>query len=90
MDKEDQRSITRLIANSDRIIEALTKAGVALVGYQANKHWSGALSALIALKLAQGGNIVAGTAGLLVLGGIGLDRIVKQFPVQDVHTYAQR
>jgi len=75
MDREDQRSITRLVANSDRIIEALTKAGVALVGFQSNNHWTGALTALVALRLASGGNLAGGVAGTGVLAVMGLDRI---------------
>lgn len=73
----DKESIVRLITNSDRLIETATKAGVALLGYKANNHWTGALTSLVALKLAQSGNIVAGAAGVGVLGFIGLTNITQ-------------
>jgi len=73
-----QEAIIRLISRSDRLIEAGTKIGVAYLGYQANNHWTGALTSLIALKLAQSGNVVAGAAGVSVLGIIGLTNITKK------------
>lgn len=66
-----------LVGKADSIIEALTKAGVAVVGYNASKHWTGALTALVSLKLAQGGNLAAGVAGVGVLSLLGLANIVR-------------
>lgn len=63
--------------NSDRLLDAFTKAGVALVGYNASNHWTGALTALISLKLAQGGNLAGGIAGTGVLSLLGLTNLVK-------------
>jgi len=70
MDKET--AILQLLSRSDQLIETATKVGVAYLGYTSNNHWSGALTALVALKLAQSGNVVAGAAGIGVLSFIGL------------------
>lgn len=67
--------------NSDRLLDAFTKAGVAYVGYNASNHWTGALVALISLKLAQGGNLAGGIAGTSVLGILGLTNVVKSIPL---------
>lgn len=66
--------------NSDRLLDAFTKAGVAYVGYNASNHWTGALVALISLKLAQGGNLAGGIAGTGVLSLLGLTNVVKSLP----------
>lgn len=68
-------SLLRLFENSDKVIDGLTKAGVAYLGYKAAKNWGGALAALVALKLAQSGNIVSGAAGIATLGTIGLGNV---------------
>lgn len=69
----DNEDLMKLVLKADKLIDAATKIGVALVGYRTNKHWSGALTALIALKLAEGGNLAAGAAGLATLTYIGLN-----------------
>lgn len=73
----DDRAMINLAGKADSIIEALTKTGVAIVGYNASKHWTGALTALVSLKLAQGGNLAAGVAGVGVLSLLGLANIVR-------------
>jgi len=70
LDKET--AIIQLLSRSDRLIETATKAGVAYLGYKSNNHWTGALTSLVALKLAQSGNLAAGAAGVGVLAIIGL------------------
>lgn len=67
--------LLRVIEKSDVILETATKLGVAYMGYKSNKDWSGALTALIAFKLAQSGNVVAGAAGVGVLALIGATQI---------------
>ena len=72
--------ILKVLVKSDRLIDALTKIGVAYAGYQSAKHWTGSLNALIALKLATSGNIVSGAAGVGVLAFIGLTQPVTSPP----------
>lgn len=57
------------------MIAGLTKLGVAFVGFKATNHWTGALSALIALRMAEGGNLAGGVAGVGVLGLLGLSQL---------------
>lgn len=64
--------------NGDRILETFTKAGVAFVGYNASNHWTGALTALISLQLAKGGNLAGGIAGTGVLALLGLTNVINQ------------
>ena len=75
MDRE--RIIAKFIEHSDRLINTATKLGVAYVGYKANNHWSGALTGLVALRLAESNNLAAGIAGTATLAVIGLTSIPK-------------
>ena len=81
MEKDLLEKLTPLLARADHLIEAATKIGVAYVGFRAGEKIAkgggvgGALSNLIALKLAQSGNIVAGAAGVATLAGTGLTSI---------------
>lgn len=68
----------KLFTNSDRLIETFTKAGVAYVGYKSTNHWTGSLTALVALKLAQGGNLAAGIGGMTILGLMGLTDLLPR------------
>lgn len=58
--------------NSGKLVDIATKAGVAVVGYNATKHWTGGLLGLLGLRLAQSDNLAAGTAGVTVLTTLGL------------------
>lgn len=88
----DQELLIRLAEKSDKIIDSAMKVGVAYMGYKAANHWTGSLNALIALKLAQSGNIVAGAAGVGVLAFIGATQIVQAPPENyyDVRTSTYR
>lgn len=84
----DNELLVKLALNSDRLLDAFTKAGVAVVGYNASNHWTGALVALISLKLAQGGNLAGGIAGTGVLSILGLTNVVKSLPLSTTpYTY---
>lgn len=74
----DQELLVKFATNADRIIDAATKLGVAYVGYKSNNHWSGGLSALVALRLSNSPNLAAGIAGTTVLALLGLTNIVNQ------------
>ncbi|GAG94486.1 unnamed protein product, partial [marine sediment metagenome] len=52
----------------DNLINGVTKLGVAYFGAKAANHWSGAITGLVALRLAESGNAPAGIAGLATLG----------------------
>lgn len=56
----------------DHIPNLFLKGGLALAGYQATGHWTGALTALIGLRLAEGANLAGGAAGVAALTLIGL------------------
>lgn len=71
-------AILRVLGRLDSIVEGVTKIGVAYVGFKAANHWTGALTNLVALKLAQGGNVVAGAAGTAVLAISGLTQMQPQ------------
>ena len=78
MDKET--AIIRLLARSDQLVDTATKVGVAVIGFKANNHWSGALTGLVALRLSNSPNLAAGVAGVGVLTGLGLLNIIQQIP----------
>ena len=69
--------IGKVIDNSKLtdFIEFFIYAGLAYVGAEKLKDWRGALIGPIGLKLATSMNIVAGTAGIAILGVLGLASI---------------
>lgn len=74
--------VLRVAENGSKILDTFTKAGVAWIGYKSANHWTGALAALISLRLATGGNLAAGVAGTGVLTAMGLSQIpqIQQLP----------
>lgn len=68
----DNEVLSLVAANSNKLIDTVTKVGVAYVGYKAVDHWSGALTGLVALKLATANNLAAGIAGVATLTGLGV------------------
>ena len=76
-DKLNPQLLLQAAAKLDSMITALTKVGVAVIGYQANKSWTGSLTALIALRLAESNNLAAGVAGVATLTAIGLGAIPR-------------
>jgi len=71
----NQETIATVVSRLDSIVTGATKLGVAYAGYKSVDHWGGALVGLVALRLAEGGNIAAGGAGLATLGAIGVASI---------------
>ena len=61
----------------ERIPDIVMKAGLAYAGYQAMNHWTGAITALVGLKLATGNNLAGGAAGVTTLTLIGLGNAFK-------------
>lgn len=62
----------KLLSKAEHLPELATNLGVAYTGYKSCSHWSGALTALVAYKLAQSMNPAAGLAGVGVLAYLGL------------------
>lgn len=83
--QEDKNNLAVVASRLDQVISGLTKLGVAYVGYKATNHWTGALTGLIALKMAEGGNLAGGAAGTAVLGLLGLTQMPPvQIPESDI------
>lgn len=74
-----QNALLKVVDRSDKIVNLLLNAGVAYYGYQVNHHWTGALTGLIGMKLAQADNLVSGTAGIGILGAMGAMQLTKPF-----------
>lgn len=74
-EKLDLEQLSRLTQLADKVPDLFMKAGVAYIGIKATGHWTGALTALVALRLAQANNLAAGAAGVTALTGIGLGSI---------------
>ncbi len=67
--------MSKLIENLDKlekIPDVAMKVALAYAGYRSTNHWTGGLTALIALKLATGNNLAGGAAGVTALTFIGL------------------
>lgn len=71
-DPPDPSKIKDLIEAADRIPGLALKAGVAYIGIRATKHWTGALTGLVALRLANSPNLAAGAAGVGTLAALGI------------------
>ena len=56
----------------DKIINGITKLGIAYAGVNAIKHPMGAVVGLVAYRLAQSNNLASGAVGSATLAGIGL------------------
>lgn len=72
----DKIALATVAGNLDRVIDGVTKIGVAYIGFKAANHWTGALTNLVALRLAEGGNLAGGVAGVAVLAYSGLTQVV--------------
>jgi hypothetical protein len=64
-----------IIDRTDKLIDAFTKIGVAYTGFNATGHWTGALIALVGLRLAEANNLASGVAGVATLTALGLGNI---------------
>lgn len=64
----------------EKIPDIVMKAGLAYAGYRATNHWTGAIAALVGLKLATGNNLAGGAAGVTALTFIGLGNAFKEYP----------
>jgi len=56
----------------EKIIEAMTKLGVAYMGYKSVDHPMGAIAGLVALKIASSPNDLASVTGAATLAGMGV------------------
>jgi len=73
--KEWEKSIAGHIGkaiDTGKIPDYLINAGLAYLGYETFQDWRGLLFGPIALKLATGGNLAAGVAGVTALALLGL------------------
>lgn len=67
-----------MILRSDKLVDTITKAGAAFLGFQAFEKQSkgsglaGAIVSLIGLKMTESPNLAAGAAGVATLTGIGI------------------
>ncbi len=82
--------LLRLGENGSKILDTATKGAVAYMGYKSTDHWTGAVTALIALKLASGGNLAGGVAGVAVLTTIGLASGADARMAMTEETYIER
>ncbi|GAG66732.1 unnamed protein product [marine sediment metagenome] len=80
-------ALLNLTSRLDSLVTGATKLGVAYAGYRANGHWTGALTGLVALRLAEGGNLAGGAAGLGTLALIGVANVPQIVqPITDLAT----
>lgn len=77
---EVRKTAVAMLDRGGTIIDLFTKGGLAYLGYNATKHWTGALTALILLKLATSDNLAAGAAGVAGLTAIGATNIFAAIP----------
>jgi hypothetical protein len=66
------------VEKGEKALDLFTKAGVAYAGARATGHWTGAITALVALRLATGGNLAGGLAGTGVLTVIGVGNLAPR------------
>lgn len=78
--------LQRVMDKLEAIPDVAVNLGVAYVGAKSTRHWSGALTGLIALKLAQAPNLLAGAVGIGMLTFLGLTAFAQDLPQQD-YTY---
>lgn len=71
----------------EKIPDLFLKLGVATVGYNATGHWTGALSALIGLRLAGGNNLAGGVAGVATLTALGIGNLLTPTTYTDYYNY---
>lgn len=83
----DKQAFATVLSRLDQLVDGATKLGVAYIGYKAANHWSGALTNLVALKLAQGGNLAGGVAGVSVLAFSGLTQIIPTTEQEQIDRY---
>ena len=62
---------------AEKIPNLFIQAGVAKIGFDATRNIGGSLAALIALKMAQGGNLAGGIAGVATLTGLGVGSVMN-------------
>ena len=75
-----QEKLVREILKRKDILDVITNAGVAYVGYKSTGHWSGGLLGLVALKLAQAPNLPASVAGVATLATLGISSTIDGDP----------
>ena len=73
----DNEILDKIIGKAEHLADIALKAGVAYTGFKATNHWSGGLTALVALRLAQAPNLAAGLAGTGMLAWLGLSAFVS-------------
>lgn len=78
MDKDQMiKDVVDRLDKLGHLPDLFLKTGLALAGYQSTGHWTGALTALVGLKLAESRNLAAGAAGVATLSLIGLNTAFK-------------
>ena len=77
--KRDPKEYIDVLERLPKVIDLITKLGIAYYGAYAYKHPSGALVGLIALELAKAQNAIAGASGIATLGAIGLASMDSDF-----------
>lgn len=84
MGKEELiEKIMKHLDKLEKVPDVAMKAGLAYLGYKSVNHWSGAITALIGLKLATGNNLAGGAAGVSTLTLIGLGNAFKNFRAEE-------
>lgn len=73
--QRDSWSLKDIVDRAGTLVDVATKLGVAYTGYNATRHWTGALVALIGLRLAEANNLASGIAGVATLTALGLGNI---------------
>lgn len=74
---DSDKILDRVLSKAEHLADIALKAGVAWTGYRATNHWSGGLTGLVALRLAQSPNLAAGLAGTGMLAWLGLSAFVS-------------
>ena len=64
--------IRDMLDKSDKIIDLGVNLGLAYYGYAVNRHWTGAMSALMGYRLAKADSLVSSAAGISMLTALGI------------------